>query len=200
MADGQGRNPLRRVAPLLGTLAKEYHVPVDLALLPTSDTVAKHLDGYLGFYRSEPDGFSVVCESSFGSGVLLLWGSLLIGVMMPISPKLMDRFGPRWVTIAGLLGVALFMYMLRDINVNTSAGHVIWATLVRGLGIGLMFTPVTAVALNSVPKRSTGMASSMLNLLHQVGFKVLEVTGHPAHPGVFFGTESPRLIVLAERS
>lgn len=37
-------------------------------------------------------------------------------------------------------------------------------------------------------------------LLHQVGFKVLEVTGHPAHPGVFFGTESPRLIVLSERS
>ena len=37
-------------------------------------------------------------------------------------------------------------------------------------------------------------------LLHDVGFKVVEVTGHPAHPGVFFGTESPRLIVLAERS
>lgn len=37
-------------------------------------------------------------------------------------------------------------------------------------------------------------------LLHQVGFKVIEVTGHTAHPGVFFGTESPRLIVLAERS
>lgn len=37
-------------------------------------------------------------------------------------------------------------------------------------------------------------------MLHQVGFKVIEVTGHPAHPGVFFGTESPRLIVLAERS
>jgi len=38
------------------------------------------------------------------------------------------------------------------------------------------------------------------NMLHQVGFKVIEVTGHPAHPGVFFGTESPRLIILSERS
>ena len=37
-------------------------------------------------------------------------------------------------------------------------------------------------------------------MLHDVGFKVVEVTGHPAHPGVFFGTESPRLIILAERS
>lgn len=37
-------------------------------------------------------------------------------------------------------------------------------------------------------------------LLHDAGFKVLEVTGHPAHRGVFFGAESPRVIVLAEKS
>ncbi|WP_437676023.1 methyltransferase domain-containing protein [Sorangium sp. So ce131] len=36
-------------------------------------------------------------------------------------------------------------------------------------------------------------------MLHEAGFKVTEVTGHPAHPGVFFGSESPRLIILAER-
>jgi len=40
----------------------------------------------------------------------------------------------------------------------------------------------------------------MGKLLHEAGFKVTEVTGHPAHPGVFFGSESPRLIILAERS
>jgi SAM-dependent methyltransferase len=37
-------------------------------------------------------------------------------------------------------------------------------------------------------------------LLHETGFKVVEVTGHPAHPGVFFGAESPRMIILAERA
>lgn len=36
-------------------------------------------------------------------------------------------------------------------------------------------------------------------LLHDLGFKVVEVTGHPAHRGVYFGAESPRIIVLAER-
>jgi DHA2 family multidrug resistance protein len=110
--------------------------------------------------------------SETDSGILLLWGSLMIGVMMPIAPKLMDRFGAKMVTIAGLLGVALFMFELRDIDVNTSISDIIIATLIRGVGIGLMFTPVTAVALNSVPKRSTGMASSMLNLIQQVGGSV----------------------------
>jgi len=37
-------------------------------------------------------------------------------------------------------------------------------------------------------------------MLHETGFKVVEVTGHHAHPGVFFGAESPRMIILAERA
>lgn len=37
-------------------------------------------------------------------------------------------------------------------------------------------------------------------LLHDVGFRILEISGHPATPGVFFGSESPRIIVLAEKA
>jgi SAM-dependent methyltransferase len=37
-------------------------------------------------------------------------------------------------------------------------------------------------------------------LLHEAGFKVLEVSGQVATPGVFFGSEAPRCIILAERS
>ncbi|MCS6900948.1 MAG: methyltransferase domain-containing protein [Myxococcales bacterium] len=37
-------------------------------------------------------------------------------------------------------------------------------------------------------------------VFHDAGFKVLEVSGQIATPGVFFGCESPRCIILAERS
>jgi SAM-dependent methyltransferase len=36
-------------------------------------------------------------------------------------------------------------------------------------------------------------------LLHDVGFRVTEASGHPATPGVFFGAYSPRIIILAQR-
>jgi SAM-dependent methyltransferase len=36
-------------------------------------------------------------------------------------------------------------------------------------------------------------------LLHDVGFRVTEASGHPVHPGVFFGPNSPRIIMLAQR-
>jgi ubiquinone/menaquinone biosynthesis C-methylase UbiE len=39
----------------------------------------------------------------------------------------------------------------------------------------------------------------MGRLLHKVGFKVLEVSGHRAHRGAYFGVESPRMIIVSER-
>ena len=36
-------------------------------------------------------------------------------------------------------------------------------------------------------------------ILHDVGFRITEASGHPAMPGVFFGQCSPRIIILAQR-
>jgi hypothetical protein len=36
-------------------------------------------------------------------------------------------------------------------------------------------------------------------MLHDVGFKVLNVSGRPEMPGVFFGATSPRIIILAAK-
>jgi SAM-dependent methyltransferase len=36
-------------------------------------------------------------------------------------------------------------------------------------------------------------------MLHDVGFRVTEASGHPSTPGVFFGASSPRILILAQR-
>jgi len=36
-------------------------------------------------------------------------------------------------------------------------------------------------------------------LLHEVGFRVIEASGHPTTPGVYLGPNSPRVIILAQR-
>ena len=103
------------------------------------------------------------------SGLILLPGSLAIGFMMPLTARLTDRFGPRAMTIGGLIGVSAFMFMYRNIDVNTSTWDIVLPTIIRGVGIALLFTPVMATALNSIPKHKVGMASAMLNLVQQIG-------------------------------
>jgi DHA2 family multidrug resistance protein len=106
--------------------------------------------------------------SEVRTGALLLPGALVIGALMPVSGRLADRFGPRIPTVAGLALTALFMFMYRRLDANTSLWGVLAPTLIRGVGLGLLVTPVTTAALNAVPTSRAGMASSLMNLVQQV--------------------------------
>lgn len=106
------------------------------------------------------------------TGELLLPGALVIGAAMPIAGRLADRIGARIPTVVGLVLVAHFMFSYRDLDAVTSTWGVLWPTLVRGLGLGLLVTPVMTAAINAVPTARAGMASSMLNLTQQVAGSV----------------------------
>jgi DHA2 family multidrug resistance protein len=41
--------------------------------------------------------------------------------------------------------------------------------MIRGLGVAVLIAPLTATAMNAVPKHKAGMASSMLNIIQQIG-------------------------------
>tara|TARA_B110001454_G_C12723098_1_gene435723 strand:+ start:3866 stop:5431 length:1566 start_codon:yes stop_codon:yes gene_type:complete len=103
------------------------------------------------------------------SGLILLPGSLIIGFFMPMAGRMSEKIGPRYLALAGLSALALFMYMYRDINQDTSNWNIILPTLVRGFGISFLMAPLMATMMNSVPKHKAGMASSMMNIVQQVG-------------------------------
>jgi MFS family permease len=102
------------------------------------------------------------------SGLILLPGALVTALMMPVAGKLIDRVGPLWPSLVGILGIAYSMFAYRTLDINTSIWNVIQPTLIRGAGIALLITPTMVTALNSVPKLKAGMASSMLTLTQQV--------------------------------
>ena len=106
------------------------------------------------------------------SGLILLPGALLIAVFMPLAARISDRTGPLLPSLVGLGLIAQFMYAYRDLDINTTMWGVIAPTLVRGVGIALLITPVMVTALNVIPKQSAGMASSMMNLIQQVSGSV----------------------------
>jgi len=106
------------------------------------------------------------------TGLILLPGALVIGVFMPLAGRISDKIGPRIPTLVGLVSLAAFMYMYKNLDTDTSVWHIILPTLIRGFGLGLLIAPVSAAALNSVPNHKSGMASSILNLSQQVGGSV----------------------------
>jgi len=103
------------------------------------------------------------------SGLLLLPGSLVLAMLMPLGGRLSDKMGARILTVTGLGLLGLFMFLYKDLDMNTSHWGIIYPTLIRGVGLALMIAPISALAMNAVPKHKAGMASSMMNIMQQIG-------------------------------
>jgi DHA2 family multidrug resistance protein len=103
------------------------------------------------------------------SGLLLLPGSLLMGILMPFAGRLGDKLSPRLMGLIGFSLLGVFFFEYRNLDLATSDWGIVMPTLIRGVGIAMLIAPLTATAMNSVPKNKAGMSASMLNIVQQVG-------------------------------
>jgi DHA2 family multidrug resistance protein len=103
------------------------------------------------------------------AGLTLLPAGLVMGVVAPLAGRLSDRIGAKPLVILGLALMALSMYLNSHINLDTSRETLYGWLVVRGMGMGLMFSPMTSLALGLVPRLKVGQASGLLNVIRQVG-------------------------------
>ena len=103
-----------------------------------------------------------------GIGYLPMVGVIM--VMAGVSAQLVPRIGARPLLIAGSAIAAGGMFWLSRINEHsTYAGGLLGPMMVTAAGLGMLFMPLTLVALSRVQDRDAGLAASLLNVGQQVG-------------------------------
>ena len=108
--------------------------------------------------------------SALKTGVGYLPMVATIMVMAGVSAQLVPRIGARPLLIAGSVIASGGMFWLSRINEHsTYAGGLLGPMLVTAAGLGMLFMPVTLIALNRVPDRDAGLAASLPNVGQQVG-------------------------------
>ncbi len=106
----------------------------------------------------------------FRAGVGYLPMVAIIMAMSGLSTLLVPRIGARPLLITASAISAGGMFWLSRINEHsTYAGGLLGPTLVTGAGLGLLFMPVTLVAMAKVVDKDAGLASSLPNVGQQVG-------------------------------
>ncbi len=103
------------------------------------------------------------------SGLTLLPGSLVMAVAMPAVGWFSDRSSPRFLCFIGMSLMLISMLQYRNISIYMSNWQIVYPTMIRGVGMCFLMAPIMMMALNSVPKHKTGMASSMMSIIQQVG-------------------------------
>jgi EmrB/QacA subfamily drug resistance transporter len=102
------------------------------------------------------------------TGLLLLPQALAAAVMMPISGRLLDAFGPKLVVIPGLALLGFATWLLVNLDVGTPDSTIRWILLMRGAAMGLMMMPVTTVSMDTIPPHQISRASALSNVLRQL--------------------------------
>jgi MFS family permease len=104
------------------------------------------------------------------AGFAMMPMSLTLMVVAPVSGRLTDRFGARWILIAGLtlMSVGIVLITLQ-LSASTNWRGLLPALIVSGTGMGMTFAPMTAAAMSQVPPRISGSASGILNTSRNIG-------------------------------
>ncbi len=102
------------------------------------------------------------------SGLVMLPGSLLMGIMSPVTGWLFDRFGPRGVSVTGLALVRVFTGLFVFIDEDWTFMTVCLIYTVRLFGLAMVNMPINTWGLNSLENRMIAHGSAINNTARQV--------------------------------
>ncbi|WP_036692454.1 MDR family MFS transporter, partial [Paenibacillus tyrfis] len=111
---------------------------------------------------------SVLLVTAFQSGLMMLPGSVVNGLMSPVTGKLFDRFGARVIIIPGLLIVCVAMYLFSGFTLESASLQIILTHCLLMLGVALVLVPVQTYGLNQITPEYYAHGSAIFSTLQQV--------------------------------
>ncbi|MES2808337.1 MAG: DHA2 family efflux MFS transporter permease subunit [Bacteroidota bacterium] len=119
--------------------------------------------------------FPVFCQNLLGfdaqqTGELLFPGGLCTIMMMPFIGKMLNKGIPaQFMATAGMILFFVFANMLSHSTLATGQKDVLVPLLVRGVGMALLFVPLTTLAMADLKGIEIGQGSGLNNMMRQLG-------------------------------
>jgi predicted MFS family arabinose efflux permease len=111
--------------------------------------------------------------SAVMTGVAFLPMTLLLFAVSRLMPRLLPRFGGYRLMLAGIVPVVIGMAWLSRVSAETGYWSGVFGPMVLfGAGMGVVFVPLTTASLTGVRQEDSGAASSMVNVMQQLGGSV----------------------------
>ncbi|HEX6964451.1 MAG TPA: DHA2 family efflux MFS transporter permease subunit [Gemmatimonadaceae bacterium] len=107
--------------------------------------------------------------SAWQTGMVILPGALASAATMAVVGRNARRLDARLTVVGGALLFLLSMWQLSSLTIASGAGDMFWPLIWRGVGLGLIFVPLTNAAMADLPVRDLAQGTGMFNLFRQLG-------------------------------
>jgi DHA2 family multidrug resistance protein len=89
--------------------------------------------------------------------------------MMPLTGLMIGRFDPRKLLTLGLIVGGGTLLWLSRLNLQAGYWDIFWPQIIQGMGLSLLFVPLTTVSMDPIPRERMGNATSLFNLMRNIG-------------------------------
>ncbi len=160
------------------------------------ELVARHPVVYLNVFKDRTYTAGVILMTIvgvvlYGSLVILpIWLQTLLGypslqagialaprgmgslIMMPVAGAILTWIDPRKLLMFGVALGAYTLYRFSELNLNAGYWDFFWPQFLQGMSLAFLFVPLTTVTMSPIPKERIGNASSLFNLMRNIGGSV----------------------------
>ncbi len=111
---------------------------------------------------------NVLGMDALQTGLMLLPGGLMMGLMAPFVGRWYDRVGPAPLVIPGSILVSAVLWSMTQLGETTAIWLVLSGHMVLSIGLALLFTPLFTASLGALPARLYSHGSATLGTIQQV--------------------------------
>jgi len=154
----------------------------------------------------------VLNYSTIHVGMTLIAIPLVMAVVAPVSGWLSDKTNSFTLSSLGMVVTCVALYMLGNLNQNSTSFEIVIGLGLVGLGMGLFQSPNNSIVMGSVPLNRLGIAGSLLGIMRNLGmvagiaissavftrgFDLQEALGAPHIPAFLAGYHDAFMVAVA---
>ncbi|MEH7117525.1 DHA2 family efflux MFS transporter permease subunit [Neobacillus vireti] len=128
--------------------------------------------------------------SALDSGLLMLPGAIVMGIMSPISGALFDKIGARWLGVIGLTITVITTWQFTKLSMSTSYAHLLLLYVFRMFGMSFIMMTIMTEGLNQLPRHLGAHGTAASNTARQIAGSIgtaFLVTVMTSRSGVHYG-------------
>jgi DHA2 family multidrug resistance protein len=107
--------------------------------------------------------------TAFQAGSLFLPVGIIMAIMAPIAGQLSDKVNPKIPALIGIFLLSGSLFVNQYLSLYSETSSIMVSLYMRGFGMALIFTPLSALALSDIPRDRMAQASGLFNVLRQIG-------------------------------
>ena len=108
----------------------------------------------------------------FTTGVVMAPRGIGTMISMFMVSRLIGKVDARWLIAIGLSLCGISLYDMTQFSIDVSEGRVIWNGFMQGIGLGLVFPPLTTLAFATVPARIRTEGAAINALMRNLGASI----------------------------